>query len=267
MTVISLFEKWQTTHEHFNNETDALQELWIILLSARYSYRKEVLNDGKKLDRFVEDFACSHRHVNCDKARCRNVHEKNHNIARRILTERGDLAQHLFNSENFTLKNCIKMKHVFDTTDAPPPNTVLSNTEVSETKPPLSFGYHLSLKQMVRIADCANANHLFCVSVATVEDIRALLERRNGYQITVENIRSVTILFDTLLENGMIGWNWKAAMARGGHLLSKKTGKPISATTLSSALSEIKNRPTPVSKRIVDEIREIAIMRDDNEAE
>lgn len=159
------------------------------------------------------------------------------------------------------------MKHVFDTTDAPPPNTVLSNTEVSETKPPLSFGYHLSLKQMVRIADCANANHLFCVSVATVEDIRALLERRNGYQITVENIRSVTILFDTLLENGMIGWNWKAAMARGGHLLSKKTGKPISATTLSSALSEIKNRPTPVSKRIVDEIREIAIMLDDNEAE
>ena len=75
-----------------------------------------MLNDGKKLDRFVEDFACSHRHVNCDKARCRNVHEKNHNIARRILTERGDLAQHLFNSENFTLENCIKMKHVFDTT-------------------------------------------------------------------------------------------------------------------------------------------------------
>ena len=58
MTVISLFEKWQTTHEHFENETDALHELWIILLSARYNYRKEVLNGGKKHHRFVEDFAC-----------------------------------------------------------------------------------------------------------------------------------------------------------------------------------------------------------------
>ena len=265
MTVISLFEKWQTTHEHFGNETDALQELWAILLSARYSYRKEVLDGGKKHNRFVEDFACSHMHVNCDKARCKNVHEKNHNIAKRILAERGDLAQYLFNCENFTLEDCIKMKHIFDTTDAPPPNTASPYTEVSETKPPLSFGYHLSLKQMVRIADCANANHLFCVSVTTVEDIRVLLECRNGYRITVENIRNVAILFDTLLENGMIGWNWKAAMARGGHLVSKKTGKPISATTLSSALSEIKKRPTPASKRIVGEIREIAMMVDDNE--
>ena len=112
---------------------------------------------------------------------------------------------------------------------------------------------------MVRIADCANANHLFCVSVTT-EDIRALLECKNDYRITVANIRSVATMFDTLLENGMIGWNWKSAMASGGHLLSKKTGKPISATTLSSALSEIKKRPTPVCKRIVSEIREIAMM-------
>ena len=119
---------------------------------------------------------------------------------------------------------------------------------------------------MVRIADCANTNHLFCVSVAT-EDIRALLECRNGYRVTVVNIRSFAILFDALLEHGMIDWNWKAVMANGEHLLSKKTGKPISATTLSSALSEIKKRPTPASKRIVDEIREIAMMQEDNDAE
>lgn len=112
---------------------------------------------------------------------------------------------------------------------------------------------------MVRIADCANANHLFCVSVTT-EDIRALLECKKGYCITVGNIRNVAILFDTLLDNGMITWNWKAAMANGEHLLSKKTGKPISATTLSSALSETKKQPTPISKRIVDEIRDIAMV-------
>lgn len=259
MTVISLFEKWQTTHEHFENETDALHELWIILLSARYSYRKEVLDGGKKHHRFVEDFACCHKHINCNKASCKNAHERNHNIARRILVERGDLALHLFNSENFTLEDCIKMKHVFDTTDAPPPNIASTNTEVSEAKPPLSFGYHLSLKQMVRIADCANANHLFCVSV-TVEDIRALLECKKGYSIKVRNIRNVAILFDALLDNDMIKWNWKAAMAKGGHMLSKNTGKAISATTLSSALSEIKKQPTPVSKRIVDDIRDIAMM-------
>ena len=112
---------------------------------------------------------------------------------------------------------------------------------------------------MVRIADCANANHLFCVSV-TAEDINALLDCKSGYSIKVGNIRNVAILFDALLDNGMIKWNWKAAMAKGRHILSKNTGKAISATTLSSALSEIKKQPTPVSKRIVDDIRDIAMI-------
>ena len=110
MAVISLFEKWQTVHRHFVNDKDELHGLWTILLAARFGYRKEVTNGVKTHQRFVEDFACSHKHVNCNKVGCKNVHRRNHSIAKRILMERHDLAQHLFNSDAFTLEDCIKMK-------------------------------------------------------------------------------------------------------------------------------------------------------------
>lgn len=174
--------------------------------------------------------------------------------------ERHDLAQHLFNSDAFTLEDCIKMKNVFDTTDAPPPN-IISHEDVSETKRPLSFDCHLTKEQMVRIAHCANTNHLFCVSEVSIDDMQSLLECKSNFSLKVENARNVAVLFNALLEGNLIGWNWKKAMENGGHLLSRKTGKPISATTLSSALSDIKRKPTPTSKRIEDEIRVITTLR------
>lgn len=70
------FEKWQTVHRHFVNDKDELHGLWTILLAARFGYRNEVTNGVKTHQRFVEDFACSHKHVNCNKAGCKNVHRK-----------------------------------------------------------------------------------------------------------------------------------------------------------------------------------------------
>ena len=260
MAVISLFEKWQTVHRHFVNDKDELHGLWTILLAARFGYRNEVTNGVKTHQRFVEDFACSHKHVNCNKVGCKNVHRRNHSIAKRILMERHDLAQHLFNSDAFTLEDCIKMKNIFDTTDAPPPN-IMFHEDVSETKRSLSFDCHLTKEQMVRIAHCANTNHLFCVSEVSIDDMQSLLECKSNFSLKVENTRNVAVLFNALLEGNLIGWNWKKAMENGGHLLSRKTGKPISATTLSSALSDIKRKPTPTSKRIEDEIRVITTLR------
>ena len=114
---------------------------------------------------------------------------------------------------------------------------------------------------MVRIAHCANTNHLFCVSEVSIDDMQSLLECKSNFSLKVENARNVAVLFNALLEGNLIGWNWKKAMENGGHLLSRKTGKPISATTLSSALSDIKRKPTPTSKRIEDEVRVITMLR------
>lgn len=261
MKVISLFEKWQIQHEHFDSEKDAQTEFWILLLSAREMFwRSERTSSRKSHKRLVEEFADSHKHVNCNNPQCRNVHGRNCNTVRRLLAERPDLAQQLFHSKTFTFGDSIKMKNVFDTTDAPPPNKT-HVADVSEMKRPLSFGCHLSNEQMVRIADCANTSHLFCVHEVCAEDIRSLLECKQGFQITVENIRNVAMMFDTMVEQKLIGWNWKTVMSSGKHLLSK-TGKPISASSLSSALSEIKKHPSAMSRSIVQAIRRIAVLEE-----
>lgn len=250
-------------HEHFNNEKDAQTELWILLLSAREMYwRNERTSSRKDHKRLVEEFADSHKHVNCDSHQCRNAHGRNYNAVRRLLAERPDLAQQLFRSRTFTFGDSIKMKNVFDTTDAPPPPKT-HIADVSGMKRLLSFGCHLSNEQMIRIADCANTSHLFCVQEVCVEDIRSLLECKQGFQITVENIRNVAVMFDTMVEQKLIGWNWKTVMSSGKHLLSK-TGKPISASSLSSALSEIKKHPTAMSKNIAQAIRRIAVLSEDH---
>ena len=263
MKVISLFEKWQMQHEHFCSEKDAQTEFWILLLSAREMFWRNERTSGRKSHkRLVEEFADSHKHVNCDSHRCRNVHGRNYNAVRRLLVERPDLAQQLFHCRTFTLGDSVKMKNVFDTTDAPPPNKT-HVADVSGMKRPLSFGCHLTYEQMVRIADCANTSHLFCVQEVCVEDMRLLLECKQGFQITVENIRNVAVMFDTMVEHKLIGWNWKTVMSSGKYLLSK-TGKPISASSLSSALSEIKKHPTAMSRSIVQAIRRIAVLNDDH---
>lgn len=79
----------------------------------------------------------------------------------------------------------------------------------------------------------------------------------------MENIRNVAVMFDTMVEQKLIGWNWKIVMANGKHLLSK-TGKPISASSLSSALAEIKKHPTAMSKSIAQAIRRIAVLSEDH---
>ena len=250
-------------HEHFISEKDAQTELWILLLSVREMHWKYKRTMGEEVTgNLVEEFVSSHRHMNCANPQCRNIHGKNHNIARRILAERPDLAQKLFSCRTFTLGDSIKMKNVFDTTDAPPPNKT-HVADVSGMKRPLSFGCHLTYEQMVRIADCANTSHLFCVQEVRVEDMRSLLECKQGFQITVENIRNVAVMFDTMVEQKLIGWNWKTVMSSGKHLLSK-TGKPISASSLSSALSEIKKHPTAMSRSIVQAIRRIAVLNDNH---
>ena len=250
-------------HEHFISEKYAQTEFWILLLSAREMFwRNERTSSKKSHKRLVEEFADSHKHVNCDSHRCRNVHGRNYNAVKRLLVERPDLAQQLFHCRTFTLGDSIKMKNVFDTTDAPPPNNT-HVMDVSEVKRPLSFGCHLTYEQMARIADCANTSHLFCVQKVSVEDIQSLLKCEQGFQIAVGNIRNVAMMFDTMVEQKLIDWNWKAAMTSGKHLLSKM-GKPISASSLSSALSEVRKRPTAMSKNIARTIRSIAALEEDN---
>lgn len=112
---------------------------------------------------------------------------------------------------------------------------------------------------MIGITACANAYHLFCVSTLHVEDMEALLSCKEGFCIRVNNIRHVAILFDTLLEHSFIQAKWQSVLSSGRFLQTKDGKEFVSASSLSSALSALRNNMTSTGygiRRAIDELRE-----------
>lgn len=125
--------------------------------------------------------------------------------------------------------------------------------------PPLSFGCRLTRKQMESITACADAYRLFCVSPLRIEDMEALFACEKGFCLRVNNIRHVATLFDALLEHSFIQANWQAVLGNGRFLQTKDGKGFVSASSLSSALSAMRNNMTSAAygiRRAIDELKE-----------
>ncbi|MDB0672601.1 hypothetical protein PL416_06295, partial [Barnesiella intestinihominis] len=81
---------------HFATEQDVAEELFELLSEARRLYLQNVIVEGKRYSRYVDDFINSHRYINCDNAVCRNCHEMNIHIVKGLLTECTHPIQPLF---------------------------------------------------------------------------------------------------------------------------------------------------------------------------
>ena len=80
-----------------------------------------------------------------------------------------------------------------------------------------------------------------------------------GFCIRVNNIRHVAILFDTLLEHSFIQAKWQSVLSSGRFLQTKDGKGFVSASSLSSALSALRNNMTSTGygiRRAIDELRE-----------
>lgn len=65
-----------------------------------------ILN-GKRYDRYVDDFINSHRYINCNSAICRNCHEMNIHIVKGLLNECAHLIQPLFEASDFSFETLV----------------------------------------------------------------------------------------------------------------------------------------------------------------
>ena len=196
--------------------------LFALLASAREAYLRNVVDSGKLYRRFVDDFINSHRYIDCDNVVCRNCHEMIIHIVRGILHDYQD---------------CVREK--FATAfayDADPMATAAS----------LSFECNFSKEQMAGIVSCANTYHLFCVPTVRMEDMETLFACEEGFRIRVNNIRHVAVLFDTLLGRSCIQAHWQSILERGRFLVSKDGKRFVTASSLSTALSAARIRPTSV---------------------
>ena len=205
------------------------------------------MTGGKRYSRYVDDFINSHRHISCDNAICRNYHEMNLHIVRTLLTEFSVRTRNLFISEIFSFEDCMDLKKMYDTSGSDSIAIVQGAMASLDAPPPLSFGCNFSEKQMTGIVACANTYHLFCVAEVRMEDMEALFACKEGFRIRVNNIRHVAVLFDALLKGAHIQAHWQFVLGRGGFLLSKDGKRTVSASSLSSALSAVRNNMTSVA--------------------
>lgn len=180
----------------------------------------------------------------------------NLHIAKVLLTDLAERTRFLFVADTFSFENCMELKRVYDTSEINSP-AFAYDADPMATATSLSFECNFSKEQMAGIVSCANTYHLFCVSTVRMEDMEALFACKRGFQIRVNNIRHVAVLFDALLERSYIQAHWQSVLARGGFLLSKDGKRTVSATSLSSALSATRNKMTSVAYGIRKAVSEL----------
>ncbi len=252
--VLSLFGESLHLH-HFATEQDVAEEFFLLLSEARELYLQDVIVNRKRYDRYVDDFINGHRYIDCDYAVCRNCHEMNIHIVKGLLTGYDHLIKPLFTAESFSFEECMELKRMYDTSELPS-KTVEYRVDEPISNPPLSFGCNFTREQMAGIVSCANTYHLFCIPVR-IEDMENLFTCKEDFHIRVNNIRRVAILFDALLEHSFIQAQWQAVLGNR-RLLRTKDGKGfVSASSLSSALSSIRNNMTSVAYSIRRSINEL----------
>ena len=88
--------------------------------------------------------------------------------------------------------------------------------------------------------------------------MESLFSCKRGFSLRVNSVRRVAILFDALLEHSFIQAQWQTVLSKGKFLRTKDGKGFVSATSLSSALSAMRNGMTSAAyaiKRTVDELR------------
>ena len=117
----SLFFEEKQHLTHLATEQDVAEELFELLLEARELYLQDVILNGKRYDRYVDDFINSHRYINCNSAICRNCHEMNIHIVKGLLNECAHLIQPLFEASDFSFEKCMELQRKYDRSEPLPP--------------------------------------------------------------------------------------------------------------------------------------------------
>lgn len=248
----------ESGHSPVCRKDDVGEELYSLLMSARDLYIEEVVNNKRMSAKMFADLFCaSHKHIDCGRARCKNVHEKNMHIVWLVLTAGEDFLKKYLLADIFTMSLCEEMVNSFLGSDAPPPYM----GKKSVLKAPLSFGGNFTDEQLNRIVAIADAFQLFCVSEDTKEVLRSLFECKKGFRVKANNTARVAVLFEALYANGLIKRGWQKTMEEGHFILSGKDSKPVTRTYLSTILSKKRRTDCAVSAQIRKAVEELKIMQ------
>lgn len=213
-----------------------------ILKYAYTLYRKRCVgvNRIELYAQFAEDFVNSKRYVNChNEAVCLNAHNVNYHRIIRLFIHKEILVRKYFDKDTFTDVDCDNLFTEFLMNDHDSTANVVENPCKDREHSHISFDCYLSDEQIAIITDGINKADVFTSHVSEAQ-IRQLFNCELLQPLTAKKIRSVVTVFHALMIEGVIKSNWQKVISDNGLILSPKTGKPLSSSNLSSALSEIK---------------------------
>lgn len=224
---------------------DVMDIMYHLFDKARRIHHEDVVNNGMSYARFVKNFYHGNRHIDCKNSTCRNIHAVILIIVHEVLLNHKEMADELLFGRDVQPSDCIKLKKAFDTT-VPYPPKISPSQPPHIVAPPPTFECNMTEEQIMRITAFADTNYLFSFCSNPINELYELFTCKEGFRLTVTNIRNVAVLFDALYEFGYISRGWQTVIQKR-KLLYSKNGIPITATTLSTALSEIKKSPTAIS--------------------
>ena len=232
--VISLFDEMKCIHRHVECEEDVNRELYELFNSAKSLYQTEVVEHHMKPDVFMDLFISSHQYINCNRACCKNSHEMNLKIIRKLFEEPAD--ESLLN-QKLTKDDFLQLVH----------SRLTSSCPVSDVKHSyLTLDSCFSDIQLEHLAKIALQNNLFQLDEQddVLKVLSFLFEHKPYTLVHVNHVRNMAILFDALSENKMISGRWQSIIESRGTVLSHHTGKPLTSSSFSSALSKVRKIPT-----------------------
>lgn len=222
--------------------------LYNLFQAAYKQYVAEVISSGKLYQRYAEDFLNGHTHSVCQCFHGKNEYGKNLGVIRGILLNYKETVEKQWNKGLFDKEHFMAVKHLYDTDVFLPLDisrpAVRGNYGIQTT-----FECYLTMEQMDLIAECANEAHLFYGRV-TKEDMYALLHCKAGFHLYASRINRIAKLFDCLNYHKLVCRKWQAVLSSNKLILSAKTGKPVSSSSFSSALTKLNKREEPVIEYI-----------------
>ena len=157
------------------------------------------------------------------------------------------LVNQYFISETFSFRDCMDMKRLYDTVEFP---QSIAAKMPGQNHSFFSFGCDFTHRQLKALAVCADTYALFNVQEVTAQDMEDLFACKPGFHIRVNNLRRIAVLFDALLENNLVQWNWQSILWHNKLLIAKRGNGYVSQSSLSTALSASRECPTSASEGI-----------------
>ena len=202
-------------------------------------FRKAVVEQGFKYDRFREDFINSHTFHDAADADSRNDHKVNLGRIGSLLSTRDDLVRKYCNTslDPGEFLSCMKAFML----------------EVPRTKPRLiNLECYLSDRTLQVITDAANDIPLF-KRVVSMSDMDSLFNRcvpTNGEPLVANSNEVLSYFFSRLNYHGLISNKYQTVLGEARLVMRSTGARALSQTDISSALRNFESSDKPITSRV-----------------